>query len=144
MIPKSLLKADNIKPANKLTFGDFEGLFYADCLYRCGNAVEPSIYRINSTYYSSPRQGIDTSFDIMVRSYNSDSSSRWKEEMMKKEGEEWVTYNKFNCNPEKYSDLAGQLLKDEPIQEITIGYDLLESLRLQVIDCELPTAAIKE
>lgn len=128
-IPQSLLEEGNNTPTNKLTFGDFRGDFYADCLYMCGNAVDPSIYRVETILF--PRYMNTSDYEIMVSSNDADNANRWAETMMKKEGEDWAMDNKFNCNPERYSDLAGKLLKDEPIQEITIGYDLLEGLRLQ-------------
>lgn len=126
-----LYEGNGNTPANKLTLGYFNGSYYADCIYMCGNAVEPSLYKIETIY--PPRYTHMNGYDILVSSSTSKSND-WAEAMIKKEGEDWVRDNKFNCYPEKYNDLANKLLKDEPIQEITIGYDLLEGLRLQT-DC---------
>lgn len=121
-------------PVNQPTFGDFGGSFYADCLYMCGN--RGSLIRRIKTVHPSRHKKLG-SYDIMVAGImvngtSVDKANSWAKAMIKKEGESWVKNNKFNCNPKKYTNLAGTLLEDEPIETISMGYNLLENLKPQM------------
>lgn len=116
-------------PANQLTFGQLiDGQYYADCLSLCGNAYEPSIYK----HYEGAH--VDNFLEILVSSVSAQGQYEWTQAMVQKEGEDWVNDGKFNCSPQKYNEIAEQFLKQDKIQKITIGYDLLERLKLS--DCK--------
>ncbi|WP_148113747.1 hypothetical protein [Saezia sanguinis] len=115
-------------PAHTLTFGTFNNLFgdsvtyYADCLTHCGNAYDPATYAL----HEGPRA---TGFlEIMVSSTGPyESAHQWAQVMLEHEGDEWVDETQFNCNPYKYRDVARELYKDQPIEKITIGHELLDA-----------------
>lgn len=124
----SVIESTKTIAANKLTLGNVSGDFYADCLYMCGNAIEPSIYRIEN--FNPPRYANLSNYQVMVTA-NTANTEGLVEQMIKQKGEDWVRENQFNCHPEKYNELASQLLKNTPVESIAIGYDLMAGKMLQ-------------
>lgn len=122
-------------PANEIKFGDLSGSYYADCYYYgCGNSYDPFTYEVWIERNESSAKAIDY-FQIIVSADNVDNS-KWMETMIKEMGEDWVvSEQQFNCDPDKYHELARSTLKGSPIQKITIGSFLLEKSDF-VRDCE--------
>lgn len=114
--------------SDKLVFGMTGPVtYYADCLGFCGNAYEPSVHEL----YQGPRA---ENFRELLLSSVSDSyeaRSKWRDTMIAKEGENWVMEGRFNCEPQKYSDVAEKALKGEKVDQITIGYHLESRKQLQ-------------
>lgn len=85
-------------PVNQLTFGQLDVSFYDDCLYLCGNAIEPSVYE----HWEGPRAY--NFLEILVSSVEAKDACEWADAMMKKEGEDWLMEGKFNCDPLTYDE----------------------------------------
>ena len=105
--------------------------YYADCLYFCGNAYDPSVYE---HYQGSRAEGFQ---EILLGSSRApyEATSQWVDVMIAKEGEEWVMDNRFNCDPRKYHDVAEKGLKGQKVDWIMIGYNLKKMHRLDR-DCQ--------
>lgn len=112
----------NVLPANQMTFEQFDGNYYASCLYMCGKAYDPLIYK----HHEEPHA--NNFLEVLVSSVSADNYA-WAEAMIKKEGEEWVIDTKFNCDPNKYDALAEQLFGKDKIEEITVGYGLIDHVK---------------
>lgn len=112
---------------NRLTFGDFDQVigyytqYYADCLGLCGNAYDPSVY----SHYSGPHAlGF---LEVMVSSTGSYKGMfAWQEIMQAQKGDEWIIEQRYNCEPQSFTNEAKKLFAHDPIERIEIGYDLLD------------------
>lgn len=105
--------------------------YYADCLYLCGNAYEPSIYE----HYQGPR--VEGFREVLLGSsiVPYEVSRQWVDTMIAKEGESWVMDGNYNCDPRKYHDVAEQALKGQKVDWIMIGYNLLNQKQFND-DCQ--------
>lgn len=105
--------------------------YYADCLYLCGNAYDPSVYE----YYQGPR--VEGFREILLGSsiVPYEATSQWVDAMITKEGEDWVMDGNYNCNPQKYHNVAEKALKGQKVDWIMIGYNLKEKRQLDR-DCQ--------
>lgn len=115
--------------ANVMTIGEFDSLtnnqgqLRSDCIYMCGNAVEPTV----SDFWEGPHadQFIEVRAEVtLVDDAAINASIAWKNIMEKGEGEDWVINTKFNCQKTKYDDSGHKLFKDVKLSAITIGYGL--------------------
>ncbi len=117
---------DNVSTKD-LMFGELGPVtYYADCLENCGNAYDPEIHEL---YKGSRAEGFR---EILLSTidYDYDKKSEWLSEMKKHETEEWVQERMYNCEPNKYSNVAGSALEGTKVGRITIGYRLEESEQL--------------
>lgn len=108
-----------------LTFGNFmehagEGFyFYSDCLTRCGNAFDPSVY----AYWEGPRAAgfINMKLGVeLISGEASDAASQWADVMYQQRGEDYVIDTEFNCD-RAFDDVAAQLLYNVEITQLTLG-----------------------
>lgn len=116
------LGRSDVLPANQLTFNQLDGNYYASCLYMCGNAYDPPIYK----HHEEPHA--NNFLEVLVSSVSADNYA-WAETMIKKEGEDWVLDGQFNCDPYKYDATAEQLFGQDKIEEITVGYGLVDHVK---------------
>lgn len=114
--------------SNQLAFG-LSGpvTYYSDCLTDCGNAYDPAIYEL----YTGSRA--ENWRELLISSVNVDydAKSQWLDKMIVEEGEEWVMENRFNCNPEKYNDIAVKSMEGQRAERVMIGYGLEEKAQLR-------------
>lgn len=125
---KDIVSSNESISSDKLVFGlTGPATYYADCITMCGNAYDPSVYEL---YQGSRAENFR---ELLLGSAHSDyeAVSKWREAMVAKEGEDWVMDNRYNCEPQKYSDIAAIALKGEPVDQITIGYNLESRQQLQ-------------
>lgn len=94
---------------NALTFGKLEqvlgGGYYADCLASCGNAADPVV----TLYVEGPRALQLMEFALEAPLVNGpalEAADQWKQAMEKAESEHYVLDNRFNCEPERFRDVA--------------------------------------
>lgn len=117
--------APNKEWAHQLTMGWAEGAhFSSDCIYMCGNAVDPSVYAT----LEGPRANGFLQIQLQVvldEDKASDAADQWREHMVAKEGEDYVMETLFNKS-NKYDDIAVRLFRDVPVRKIRIGYDIPE------------------
>lgn len=120
---------DLFPPANLMTIGQFDALtnsqgqLLSDCIYMCGNAVEPTV----SDYWEGPHadQFIEVRAEVtLVDDAAINASIAWQNIMEKGEGEDWVINTKFNCQKTKYDAPGHTLFKDVKLSSMTIGYGL--------------------
>lgn len=131
-ILKDVISFQENVPTNKLVFG-LSGpvTYYSDCLTSCGNAYDPAIHEL----YTGSRA--ENWREILISSINA-SSGQWRDKMMSEQGEEWVMENRFNCDPQKYNDIAVKSMKGQRAERIMIGYGLEEKAQLRW-GCDQPT-----
>lgn len=115
-------------PLHQLTQGAFStetsnaGAFYANCLYACGNAVDPSVYQ--SWKGSHADRGFEVILETaLITEASHDAASAWSGAMMDERGEDWLIDGKFNCT-RQYDALAHRLFANVPVSAIQIGYGL--------------------
>ena len=96
---------------NELTFGKLEGTlgggYYADCLASCGNAADP----VATLYIEGPRalQLMEFVLEVpLVSGPALDAADQWKQAMEKAESENYVVDNRFNCESERFRDVAAK------------------------------------
>jgi len=110
-----------------LTFGNFaehtgDFTFYADCLSGCGNAYDPSVY----AFWEGPRAlgFIQLRLEVeLVGDAAIDASNTWEEAIGSARGEEYVLFNRFNCE-DHFNQQAAAAFRDIPITRMTIGTHL--------------------
>lgn len=129
---KGLFQAGNIVPLNKLTFSSLAelyapGSFSADCLLGCGNAYDPSVY------FTANGSRADNSLVIVlekpiVTDDFIDAVNIWGDAMKKEEGEDWIFNTQFNCEPNKYEDVAMKAMGHIHPQYLSFGYSITENL----------------
>ena len=110
-----------------LTIGKFaKGSFGAhlrarsSCISLCGNAADPTV----DFTWEGPHAAnfVSVVLTITVADDRSvDASRRWAAVMQEKEGDDYVTATKFNCN-NRYDDAAATAFGNIKITKITIGY----------------------
>ncbi len=114
---------------NSMTIGQFDeltgnqGQLLSDCIYMCGNAVDPTV----SDYWEGPHsdQFIEVLAEVtLVDDTAINASMAWQNIMEKGEGEDWVISTKFNCQKTKYDAPGHKFFKDVKLSAITIGYGL--------------------
>ncbi len=102
--------------------------YYADCFgINCGNAYDPSVYELYEGSHAENWR------ELLLSSVNAsyEAVSRWSNIMEANEGVDWMMDNRFNCIPNKYSDVAEQSLKGQPVDRIMIGYNLEQKADLK-------------
>lgn len=115
-------------PASQpLTFGSFRAAagdlsFYGDCLMMCGNAYDPSVY----AFWEGARVAGNLEVLLeakLVGTQAIDAASRWKKDMSRAKGEDWVIDSKFNCE-RGFDTQAQQHFDTVEVTAITIGSGL--------------------
>lgn len=95
--------------------------FYASCLGSCGNAADPT-----ATYkWEGPHAMGFINVDLTATIAGDASIAaafRWRDEILKNEGEAYVSDARFNCSP-KYRSMGLSLFRQVPLSEVVIGYD---------------------
>lgn len=122
---KAFFGSPDMPPLEGLTFGAFEAAtapqrFYADCVFSCGNAYDPSVY----AYWDSGRAGnlVSVTLEAMLVTDDAiDASLKWSETMRKAEGDDYVIDGRYNCET-KYNDVARELFKGVKVSAIKIGH----------------------
>ncbi len=120
-------------PANSLKFGDLPAptTFFADCFgIACGNAFDPVIYE----HYNGSR--VENFIEVLASSTQASYgwTSQWAADMAEREGEDWMMYGQYNCDPYKHRKIAERHLTPDKIEKVMIGYDLILLKDLQQ-DC---------
>lgn len=124
-ILKDVISFQENVPTNKLAFGlSSPADYYSDCLTGCGNAYDPAIYELYTGSHAENWR------EILISSINA-SSGQWQDKMMAEQGEEWVMENRFNCDPQKYNNIAAKSMQGQRAEKIMIGYGLKEKAQLQ-------------
>lgn len=112
--------------AHRATINKFDGDFRADCLGMCGNAYDPSVYKIGHT--SRAWGDLDVRVNVLLTSKAAiDAAVAWEAAMKKAESEDWMLALKFNCT-DKYNSPASEAFRNVRITSIVIGYGLQEKL----------------
>lgn len=113
---------------HELTFGKFEqrlgGRYYADCLASCGNAADPVV----SLYVEGPRalQLMEFSLEVpLVSGPALAASKQWEQAMEKAESEHYVVDNRFNCEPERFRDVAASAFAPVKPLHFVFGHGLV-------------------
>lgn len=135
---KDIISYNETIPSDQVVFGLTGPVtYYADCLMMCGNAYDPSVYELHQGSRAENFR------ELLLGSANSDyeATSKWRDTMIAQQGEDWVLDNRYNCEPQKYSDIAAGALKGQPVDQITIGYNLESRQQLQFGCDETVTAA---
>lgn len=124
-----LLGIPQRQPLNALTFGAFEeamgsGQYLADCLRDCGNAYVPNVYLValgsRSVQFKQVMLTAELATDQAIG-----SAGQWADTMVVKESEDWVMKDQgFNCQPQKYKDVAAQALRSLKPEFFTFGDEL--------------------
>ncbi len=122
--------------ANTLKFGDLPSptTYFSDCFgISCGNAYDPSVYE----YYAGSR--VEGFIEILASSTQAsyEWTSQWAKAMADKEGEDWMMYGQYNCDPYKYNRVAEQYRTPDQIERVMVGYDLIQFKDLKQ-DCVTP------
>tara|TARA_R110000851_G_scaffold315514_1_gene478030 strand:+ start:13598 stop:14182 length:585 start_codon:yes stop_codon:yes gene_type:complete len=110
-----------------LTFGEFDKAagamrYFANCLSRCGNAYDPSVY----AYWEGPRAAdfmevmLET---VLVGDEAIDAANVWQEHMAQAMGEDYIMNTRFNCDG-RFDSVANQAFKDVPVTAVSIGRGL--------------------
>lgn len=116
-----------LPPLHNMTFGQFDiftgnGKYTADCLMSCGNAADPVAYE--NWQASRADGGFDIELGVVLASDSAiDASNKWRNAMLKDEGEDWIIDTKFNCS-NKYNSIAQKAFKNVKITSATIGFGL--------------------
>lgn len=116
-----------LPPLHNMTFGQFDifigdGKYTADCLMSCGNAADPVAY--GNWQASRASGGFDIELGVvLVSDSGTDALDKWRDAMIKDEGEDWVIDTKFNCS-DKYNSIAQKAFKNVKITSATIGFGL--------------------
>jgi len=113
--------------ANKMTFGDLDrawggGRFYADCLYLCGNASDPSVY----DHFDGPHSAgfIQVNLEAALVSDTSIAASeKWRAIIQAARGDDFVMKNEFNCTA-SFDQSAHSVFRNIKLSALTVGYDL--------------------
>lgn len=122
---KDVISFQKNVPTNQLAFGLSGPVsYYSDCLTGCGNAYDPEIYELYTGSHAENWR------EILISSINA-SAGQWREKMMAEQGGEWVMENRFNCDPQKYNDIAAKSMQGQRAERIMIGYGLKEKAQLQ-------------
>lgn len=125
----STFVGDFAPPAGKpLTFGALNEStasqleFYADCLYLCGNAYDPSVYAL----WQGPRAINFTEVLLEAVLIDDDAigaANRWSEIMVNAKGQDFVTDTRFNCERD-FDVAANREFKTVKVTAVTIGTEL--------------------
>ncbi len=121
--------ARRLPPLSRLTFGDLQaatarhGRFYADCLMKCGNGYESSVYYFWSGSHAD-------GFREILLHFNQNSPAageagyRWADAMATGYGIDWVVDGYFNCNVRVQDGLAREAFHDVRPTAISVGFNL--------------------
>jgi hypothetical protein len=111
-----LLGMPQRQPLTTLTFGKFDdalgaGQYLADCLRDCGNAYVPSVYLeaqgSRALQFKQVMLTAELATDPAIQ-----AAGQWADAMVAKESEDWVVRDlAFNCQPQKYRDVAAKALR---------------------------------
>lgn len=114
---------------NALTFGKFDeamgsGQYLADCLRDCGNAYVPSVYLVaqgsRALQFRQMMITAELATDPAI-----EAAGQWADAMVAKESEDWVVRDLgFNCQPQKYRDVAAQALRTVKPELFSFGDEL--------------------
>jgi hypothetical protein len=110
-----------------LTVGKFASGAYhpdmrvqSDCIYSCGNAADPTVNFIwngpHAVNFVSVVLTVVLASDAAIA-----ASDRWEKQMRSKEGDDYITDTKFNCDG-KYDKAAVQAFATVPVNEVVIGF----------------------
>lgn len=126
---EGLLGAEKPVLLNSLTFQGLSdayapGVVMADCLHLCGNADDPSVYFMAE---GSRAQGFLTLVleQPLVSDAVIEAANRWEAAMVKREGKDWVIDTGFNCEPNKYRDVAMQAMGHLKVAYLSFGDSLI-------------------
>ncbi len=123
----SLFLGIKLPSANKMTFGDLDrawggGRFYADCLYLCGNAYDPSVYE----HFDGPHAAnfIEVNVEAALVSRASVAASeKWQAAIQADRSQDFVMKTQFNCTT-SFDQAAHSFFRNIKLTELTVGYDL--------------------
>ncbi|UBB15749.1 PASTA domain-containing protein [Comamonas odontotermitis] len=124
-----LLGMSRLQPLNALNFGAFDeatgsGQYLADCLRDCGNAYVPNVYLIaqgsRALQFRQVMLTTELATDPAI-----EAVGQWADAMVAKESEDWVVRDLgFNCQPQKYRDVAAQALRSLKPEFFSFGDEL--------------------
>ncbi|BDE70857.1 hypothetical protein JQN63_11845 [Delftia lacustris] len=124
-----LLGMPQRQPLKALSFGAFDeamgsGQYLADCLRDCGNAYVPSVYLVaqgsRALQFRQVMLTAELAADPVI-----EAAGQWADAMVAKESEDWVVRDLgFNCQPQKYRDVAAQALHTVKPEFFSFGDEL--------------------
>ena len=122
-----LLDQQEPQSLSSLTFGTFDqagvGQYLAECLTDCGNAYTPSIYLklegSRAMQFTEVMVSVPLDEGPVLQ-----AKDQWVQAMVTKEGEDWVAQSSFNCDPQKYRDVAAQAMKTIRPSSISFGHGM--------------------
>lgn len=110
-----------------LNFGTLQhalgGMFYADCLTLCGNAYDPSVYM----HTEGPRALGFVEFQLsaqLVDDATLQAAHHWAQSMQAGDSEDYVIDTRFNCEPQKYNEVASKAFALVRPHRLRFGHDL--------------------
>ncbi|WP_312986696.1 hypothetical protein [Comamonas sp. 23] len=124
-----LLGLPQRQPLNTLTFGVFDGVigagqYLADCLRDCGNAYVPSVYLVAQGSRALQFKQVMLTAELATDPAM-EAGEQWADAMVAKESEDWVVRDLgFNCQPQKYRDVAAQALRTVKPEFFSFGDEL--------------------
>lgn len=104
--------------ANGLGLAGPKQIFRSACIYMCGNAADPTV----ELHWEGPHAVGFLNIDLVsIIAYGPslDAADRWRNLMMKREGQEYVTDARFNCDA-KYQQAGLQLFQNVEVYKLTI------------------------
>lgn len=124
-----LLRSQNIQAGN-LTFGAFTkarrlSAFYSDCIYMCGNSVDPTVYLVSGGSHADI--WIEVMVGVSLVSGPALDAADRIESAMKVEGDDYLLDTRFNCD-HKFDDVAAKALAQVRVDTIEVGTDLRPGL----------------
>lgn len=97
-----------------------QGTYQADCLERCGNAFDPSVYLFIPGYGANGNMGVQVSA-VQATDPVIDATSAWADIIKKEKGDDYLYETKFNCDAGVFDEHARRLLANVAISRIMIG-----------------------
>jgi hypothetical protein len=124
-----LLGMPQRQPLNALSFGAFDeamgsGQYLADCLRDCGNAYVPNVYLVAQGSRALQFRQVMLTAELATDPAM-EAAGQWADAMVAKESEDWVVRDLgFNCQPQKYREVAAQALRTVKPEFFSFGDEL--------------------
>ena len=117
------------QPLNAMTFGAFDeamgsGQYLADCFRDCGNAYVPNVYLVEQGSRALQFRQVMITAELATDPAM-EAAGRWADAMVAKKSEDWVVRDLgFNCQPQKYRNVAAQALHAVKPEFFSFGDEL--------------------